>query len=188
MESTAREALKVIDWVVFIEGPPSNTSKAEHVLKYLARYITGGPIANSRLIDNADGEVRFWARSTDKSKKGERVMIPLSGVEFVRRWALHILPKGFTRSRFFGGWSNTRRKAYQELCGSLSPTSKSIEKTATADPPPIEVETDQPEDQPRKCPKCDHEMDIESSTHRPSWRELCYGEHHPSWWRIFGSG
>ena len=97
--------LKLIDWVVFIEGPPKPDSKPEHVLKYLARYITGGPVANSRLIANEAGDVTFWARSTDKSKKGERVKVTYRGVEFVRRWTLHILPKGFTRSRFFGGWS-----------------------------------------------------------------------------------
>ena len=78
--------LKLIDWVVFIEGPPTPESKAEHVLKYLARYITGGPIANSRLIANEASEVSFWARSTDKSKKGERVKVSYSGVEFVRHW------------------------------------------------------------------------------------------------------
>jgi len=55
--------------VVFIEGPPIPESKAEHVLKYLARYITGGPIAISRLIANEDGQVSFWARSKDKTKK-----------------------------------------------------------------------------------------------------------------------
>jgi hypothetical protein len=84
--------LKESDWVVFIEGPPTAHSKAEHVLKYLARYITGGPIANSRLIANEAGDVSFWARSTDKSKKGERVKVTYSGVEFLRRWTLYILP------------------------------------------------------------------------------------------------
>jgi hypothetical protein len=62
------EKLRACAWVVFIEGPPTYRSKAEHVLKYLARYITGGPIGTSRLIDNAAGAVSFWARSRDKSK------------------------------------------------------------------------------------------------------------------------
>ncbi len=106
-------------------------SEAEHVLKYLARYITGGPIANSRLIANEAGQVSFWARSTDKSKKGERVNVSYSGVEFVRRWSLHILPKGFTRSRFFGGWSNTRRKAYSRACDELSPVPMRVQEPTT---------------------------------------------------------
>ena len=178
--------LKLRDWVVFIEGPPTPDSKAEHVLKYLARYITGGPIANSRLIANEAGQVSFWARSTDKSKKGERVKVSYNGVEFVRRWSLHILPKGFTRSRFFGGWSNTHRKDYRKTCDELSPKPTQAEemapKPATIDWP-IEAQATA-----KKCPKCECEMELESATDRPSWRELFYGEHQPTWWRNDGSG
>ena len=176
--------LKLSDWVVFIEGPPTPNSKAEHVLKYLARYITGGPIANSRLIANQAGEVSFWARSMDKSKKGDRVKVSYSGVEFVRRWSLHILPKGFTRSRFYGGWSNTRRKVYIRTCDELSPApTRSGELTTN----PRAIDEDQPSTA-QKCPKCESELTIESTTDRPSWRELFYGEHQPTWWRNDGSG
>jgi Putative transposase/Transposase zinc-binding domain len=176
--------LKLSDWVVFIEGPPTPNSKAEHVLKYLARYITGGPIANSRLIANEAGEVSFWARSMDKSKKGDRAKVSYSGVEFVRRWSLHILSKGFTRSRFYGGWSNTRRKDYIRTCDELSP-----EPTRTVDQTTNRPAID--EDRPstaQKCPKCESELCIETTTNRPSWRELFYGEHQPTWWRNDGSG
>ena len=40
----------------------------------------------------------------------------------------------------------------------------------------------------KKCPKCECEMELESATDRPSWRELFYGEHQPTWWRNDGSG
>lgn len=179
-------ALKVIDWVVFIEGPPTPDSKAEHVLKYLARYITGGPIANSRLIANEAGQVSFWARSTDKNKKGERVKVLYSGVEFVRCWTLHILPKGFTRSRFFGGWSNTRRKDYSATCDELSPKptqAQAMNSEPAANDPHVE-----PQESAKKCPQCECAMELERATHRPSWRELFYGEHQPAWWGIDGSG
>ena len=177
--------LKLIDWVVFIEGPLKPDSKPEHVLKYLARYITGGPIANSRLIANEAGDVTFWARSTDKSKKGERVKVTYSGVEFVRCWTLHILPKGFTRSRFFGGWSNICRKDYGKSCDELSPVSTRAQEPTTKLLVSEEADSQAPA---KKCPKCECEMELESSTHRPSWRELFYGEHQPSWWRNDGSG
>jgi hypothetical protein len=172
--------LKESDWVVFIEGPPTAHSKAEHVLKYLARYITGGPIANSRLIANEAGEVSFWARSTDKSKKGERVKVTYSGVEFLRRWTLHILPKGFTRSRFFGGWSNACRKAYKKQCDALSPV-----PILTSETPANAAESELTESQPaiKKCPKCEVEMELMSLTNRPGWGELFYGKHQPTWWR-----
>ena len=57
------------------------------------------PGADRRLIEESDGKVAFWARAGDGSDKTIRV--ERTGVEFVRLWSLHILPKGFTKSRFF---------------------------------------------------------------------------------------
>lgn len=39
-------------WVVYIEPPPTENANPEHVVKYLARYLTGGPISDRRLIDH----------------------------------------------------------------------------------------------------------------------------------------
>jgi hypothetical protein len=177
------EKLKDRQWVVFIEGPPTHRSKAEHVLKYLARYITGGPIGTSRLISNVGDKVSFWARSRDKSKYGERVPENLPGVEFVRRWSLHILPKGFTRTRFFGCWSNTKRKAYEELCQSLSPIPKSVVDSKEAKPKHDDSQSNEPEQ--KRCPKCDSALELIGSGPRPRWSELFYGEQQPRWWRIY---
>jgi hypothetical protein len=71
-----------------------DTSDPADVLKYLARYMTGGPISDRRLIEVKDGRVYFWARSSDKS--GRQVPVSLPTIEFIRRWTLHILPKGLT--------------------------------------------------------------------------------------------
>lgn len=57
------DQLEATDWNVFIEGPPNGDSKPSQVLKYLARYLTGGPIADSRIIGADDNEVWFHARS-----------------------------------------------------------------------------------------------------------------------------
>jgi hypothetical protein len=89
-------------WVVYVEPPPEN-ARPEHVLKYLARYLTGGPISDRRLLAHEDGQVTFWARSPDKARGNPSEPYTLSGVEFTRRWALHILPQGFVKSRCFGG-------------------------------------------------------------------------------------
>jgi len=171
------------DWVVFIEGPPTPDCKPEHVIKYLARYITGGPISNARLIDHENEQVRFWARSLDKTKKKDRVPVTMSGVEFTRNWSMHILPKGFTRSRFFGGWTNTKRRDYLELVASLQPKSDQV---------PSEDEEKQPSDIQEKkqkaCPKCASPMELVSSSQRPSWSELFYGSDRPSWFSYFESG
>ena len=94
---TILDDVQVCDWVVYIQPPPQATSDPADVLKYLARYMTGGPISDRRLIEVKDGRVYFWARSHDKS--GRQVPVSLSTLEFVRSWALHILPKGFTKAR-----------------------------------------------------------------------------------------
>ena len=44
------ETLLEHDWCVFIQRPPASESSPEHVLKYLARYMTGGPISDRRLV------------------------------------------------------------------------------------------------------------------------------------------
>ena len=88
------------DWCVHIEPPPQN-STPEHALKYLARYLNGGPISDGRLISHEDGDVTFWARN----RRGKSRPFKLSGTEFVRRWSLHISPPGLTRSRpYFHSW------------------------------------------------------------------------------------
>jgi len=107
------------DWVVYIEPPPRDDSDPTHVIKYLALYMTGGPISDRQLIEEKDGRICFWARSDDKSGRQEIVSLPV--LEFVRRWTTHILPKGFTKSRCYGGWSNTRRKEFQRQCQSIRP-------------------------------------------------------------------
>ncbi|HUG67187.1 MAG TPA: transposase, partial [Pirellulaceae bacterium] len=44
---------------------------------------------------------------------------PLSGIEFMRRWSLHILPKGFTKTRSYGGFSCRHRQDYLQRCRQL---------------------------------------------------------------------
>ena len=176
------DQVKACDWVVYIQPPPKNTSDPADVLKYLARYLTGGPISDRRLIEVKDGRVHFWARSSDKS--GRSVPVSLPTLEFIRRWTLHILPKGFTKARHYGGWCSTRRAAYQQQCERLHPISP-----ATADlPDPPPSVSEPPSDEVRKCPQCQTEMVLESHTRRPSWRELFYGPDHPRWIEWKGSG
>ena len=128
------------DWVVFIEPPPTENANPEQVLKYLARYLTGGPISDRRLIDHQDGKVTFWARGHDKQSGNQREPYTLPGAEFTRRWAMHILPKGFVKSRCFGGFSCRHRKTYLGSCRQLL----GVERTA---PVPAEAAAE-----PRRSP------------------------------------
>ncbi|MDA1056086.1 MAG: transposase, partial [Planctomycetota bacterium] len=180
---TILEDMQACDWVVYIQPPPKDTSDPADVLKYLARYMTGGPISDRRLIEVKGGRVYFWARSGDKS--GRQVPVSLSTLEFVRSWTLHILPKGFTKARRYGGWSNTRQAAYQQQCDRLQPVSPSAAADLPEPPQPV---LEPPPDEMKKCPHCQTEMVLESHTRRPSWRELFYGPEHPRWMEWRGSG
>jgi len=60
----------------------------------------------------------FLARAgTTPGGTAEQIEITLPTVEFVRRWSLHILPRGYTKTRRYGGWVSARRQSYLELCG-----------------------------------------------------------------------
>lgn len=181
--TTLLEEVQACDWVVYIQPPPKDTSDPADVLKYLARYMTGGPISDRRLIEVKDGGVYFWARSHDKS--GRQVPEFLSTLEFIRSWTLHILPKGFTKARRYGGWSNTRQAAYQQQCERLQPLPPSTAADSADPPAPV---PDLLPDEVMKCPHCQTEMELESHTRRPSWRTLFYGPDHPPWMQWRGSG
>lgn len=171
--------LTVIDWAVYVQPPPKQSSRAEHVVRYLARYMTGGPISNHRLVDIDDQQrVHFLVRSKDKS--GNKEVHSLPAVDFVHQWSLHVLPKGYTKVRCFGQWAYTKRAAYQQLCDKLQPP---LDEAVT-DPEPGEPLAAAPEGP--LCPVCKERgeevvMKLIDFQRRPSWRELFYGPDHPAW-------
>ena len=175
------------DWCVFIEPPPTNESTPKQVLKYLARYMTGGPISDQRLVSCENGIVTFKARAGDKQKSKQQVDVKQSGVEFVRNLTLHILPKGFTKSRGFGGYSSRNRTAFIALCQQLKPppliSTKEVKEPSQPDDAPLTTSE-------TRCPIClncqqrdgrEQPMVLTGSTFRPSWRVLFYGPDHPQW-------
>ena len=172
--------LRLQDWVAFIEGPPKQDCPPSVMLKYLTRYLTGGPISDRRIVGEKDGRVYFMARSKRKSEG--QVMASLSRVEFVQQWCLHILPKDFTKTRFFGAWSGSKRRKYTDRCQALAPsvilpTLQSSRGSASKklDSP------SQPTSQPT-CPHCQGSMACIAQEDRPKWRELFYGPAHPAWY------
>ena len=179
--ATIIRELSVIDWVVFIQGPPKQDCGGDLVLKYLTRYMTGGPISNKRIIKEENGRIFYWVRNKDKSGGREEYSLP--GTTFVQQWCLHILPKEFTRSRFFGAWSNTKRKPYQATVAKLLETRR-IETAKTPEAtPPAKMEKSK-----QNCPCCDGELSIVSQVERPKWRVLFYGEAHPWWYEWTSQG
>ncbi len=102
------------DWVVYAK-PPFGGPK--HVLHYLARYTHRVAISNHRLLGLANGQVAFrWKDYAHGSKKRK---MTLDAHEFLRRFLLHALPKGFVRIRFFGFLANRRRSTLLAECRRL---------------------------------------------------------------------
>src|SRR6202521_2054907 len=102
------------DWVVYAKPPFGGP---EHVLQYLGRYTHRVAISNHRLVSFADGKVTF--RWRDSAHHNEQKLMTLSLDEFLRRFLLHLLPKGFVRIRNFGFLANRRRAPLLPLCFAL---------------------------------------------------------------------
>lgn len=93
-------------WVVHCE--PS-LAGAEHVVKYLGQYTHRVAITNQRILDIADGKVTFVAK--DYRDRAIKKPVTLDGVEFLRRFTLHILPRRFVKIRRFGIYNHTVKRS-----------------------------------------------------------------------------
>jgi Putative transposase/Transposase zinc-binding domain len=130
------------DWVVYAKPPFGGP---EHVLHYLARYTHRVAISNHRLVALPDGKVTF--RWKDYAHGSKSRLMTLSVEEFLRRFLLHVLPKGFIRIRFFGLLANRRRAALLPLCRTLLGDNSSL---YTA--PPSQLQNDKSSGS--TCPLC----------------------------------
>jgi hypothetical protein len=101
-------------WVVYAKQPFGGPN---HVLNYLARYTHRVAISNHRLVALSDGKVTF--RWKDYAHGSQQKLMTLSLDEFLRRFLLHALPRGFVRIRFFGFMANRRRAASLAACRKL---------------------------------------------------------------------
>jgi hypothetical protein len=84
-------------WVVYAKPPFGSPA---HVLHYLARYTHRVAISNHRLVAVTDDTVAF--RWKDYRHGSQVRTLTLDAAEFLRRFLLHVLPKGFVRIRYFG--------------------------------------------------------------------------------------
>jgi len=92
-------------WVVHCE--PSLAS-AGHVVKYLGQYTHRVAITNNRILNIAGGKVTFVAK--DYRDRAVKKPVTLDGVEFLRRFTMHILPKRFVKIRRFGIYNHTVKR------------------------------------------------------------------------------
>ena len=132
------------DWVVYAKPPFGGP---EHVLHYLARYTQSVAISNTRLV-SMDGD-RVTFRWKDYRHDGRKGTMSLRAVEFLRRFLLHLLPKGFMRVRHYGFLANRCRQKKLQRCREL------IAATRPVPSPNLTIETT-PREEPAWCPECKH--------------------------------
>ena len=89
--------LYVHDWVVYAKQPLGGPAQ---VLEYLGRYTHRVAISNERIVGIDGNTVAFRVRTNDAGAKKRTLRLP--GAEFVRRFLLHVLPRGFKRVRHYG--------------------------------------------------------------------------------------
>jgi hypothetical protein len=102
------------EWHVYSKRPFGG---AEHALCYLGHYTHRVAISNHRLVSFANDQVTF--RWRDSAHHHEHKLMTLALDEFLRRFLLHLLPKGFVRIRHFGFLANRQRAALLPLCFQL---------------------------------------------------------------------
>lgn len=94
------------DWVVYAKQPLGGP---EAVLEYLGRYTHRVAISNERILGIDAEQVVFRVRAG--AGLGKRTTLRLSGVEFIDRFLLHVLPAGFKRIRHYGLLSPARKRS-----------------------------------------------------------------------------
>ena len=116
------------DWVVYAKPPFGGP---EHTLRYLSGYTHRVAISNRRLVALEQGNVTFRWRDSAHGNKQRLQTLPVD--EFLRRFLLHLLPRGFVRIRNFGFLANRQRAVLLPLCFRLLQDAAEI-SAATAFP------------------------------------------------------
>lgn len=154
------------EWVVHAKPPHGG---AEQTLKYLARYTHRVALSNERLLHLHDGRVTFSWKNYAAGGKRERMT--LCAVEFLRRFLLHVLPKGLVRVRHFGLWANRHRQKNLNLCrqllGMTGAADEASAKAAVQIPP-----ENLSDDEPVRCPHCRQGrwILVEQTPRPPAWQ------------------
>jgi hypothetical protein len=100
--------LRKIDWVVYAKEPFAGPKA---VLAYLSRYTHRVAISNSRLIRMDRRSVIFRVKNYRVKGSGRYTTMTLETTEFIRRFLIHVLPKGQHRIRHYGFFGNGNRVA-----------------------------------------------------------------------------
>jgi hypothetical protein len=145
--------LRKAEWVVYAKQPFGGP---QAVLAYLSRYTHRVAIANRRLISADDSGVTFKWKDYRIEGPDRYKTMTLATPEFIRRFLIHVLPRGVHRIRHYGLFANGSRVANiaraRELLAASSPSKPPEPSEASA--------TDEPHVLPRPCPCCGGRMII----------------------------
>lgn len=108
LKSSIRKALFAKKWVVYAKQPFYGPRQ---VVEYLGRYTHKIAISNHRIKGITKDSVLFSAK--DYRHNGRKYNCSLQHRDFIKRFALHILPKGFTRIRHYGMLSSGKKKEFK---------------------------------------------------------------------------
>ena len=147
-------------WIVYAKPPFAGP---EAVLAYLSRYTHRVAISNSRLLRFDETGVTFRYKDYRRDGSDRQQVMTLRPDEFIRRFLLHVLPKGFHRIRHYGLLASSARKASlaraRQLLGVAPSTDDAPADQADARPPcpccgghMVVVETFERWQQPRAPP------------------------------------
>lgn len=140
-------SLRSCDWWVYAKPPFAGPAQ---VLAYLGRYTHRVAISNQRLRSCHKGVVTFsWK---DYARGNYSALLTLSTDEFMRRFLLHVLPRGFQRLRQFGLLANRHRRLKLQRCRALLTGQPEPTSTPLVTPPSLLCLTPPPE--LRSCPAC----------------------------------
>lgn len=138
-------------WIVDAQG----VGRGQSALRYLARYVKKSALSEQRLQGcDEHGNIRL---NCQKSGSKQWHLITLTPDELIRRWSLHVLPKGLMRVRHYGLHSAAAKAKLARVQSILGQRAK---------PAPAKLEAPKP-----KCPCCGKDMAWQRKLERP-----------PRWW------
>jgi len=158
--------LRHINWVVYCKAPFAGP---EQVLRYLSRYTHRVAISNSRLVAVDNAGVAFRWKDYRVSGPDRWKTMRLHPHEFIRRFLLHVLPKGFHRIRHYGLFANGKRTENIATARAfLNVAPPAAEPLVQSDPAPNAARV-----LPSPCPCCGGRMIVIETFARgcePRWR------------------
>ncbi len=149
-------------WNVFCKPCAAH---AQGVVEYLGRYVFRTAISNARIEAMDQTHVAFRFKSRRKGQGWSRLR--LTGGEFLRRFVMHVLPRGFQKVRYYGLWHHSKSAEQKRIAQALRLKTGEKRKTSGASKTPetpetladllqeLELGSDDPHCPPTvKCPHC----------------------------------